>query len=50
MTHNVSNKHFEPVLVCCGSLMKTHKLLGSSLGSCKEAVRYLLGSCQVSVR
>ena len=29
------NKHFEPVLVCCGFFFKTQKLLGS----CKVAAR-----------
>ena len=32
--HN-NNKHFEPVLVCCGFFFKTQKLLGC----CKVAAR-----------
>ena len=32
---HILNKHFEPVLVCCGSFLKTHK----QLCSCYVAVR-----------
>ena len=41
----VLNKHFEPVLVCCGFFFETQKHDG-----CQVAVWQLLGSCQVAAR
>ena len=50
--HN-SHKHLEPVLVCCGFLLRhtiSQVAVGQLLGSCQVAVGQLLGSCWDAVR